>query len=1068
MTRVVSVTCCVLLIVLAPAVAAQYSWQEPHAKVLPTGDLEWAPKPFVFQKGESIRYVDYEGGSDANDGLTKNAPWKHHPWDSAAEGNAEACSGIHTYVFKQGVIYRGRLVGKESGEAGNPIRLTRDPSWGIGEAMLFGSQRLRGVWKKCTADDVPKYMPEPEKVWYLELGADAKRPFGLWMLDGSNVIRLEIARHPNWTVSNPDDPQFEWAPWTDFEGGRGKPHWLTNEEIFKGRPKDFFQGATVWSEWAGNMGSDNSGSLAEVDPATGRVRLANCGGVRKGCRFFLEDLPGYLDGPGEYYFSADGEHAGRLYARLPGDRDPNTAVLEAAELTWLINVVDQAHIHISGLRFSFDNADGYDDSYPSYAAKPTAVRIAGHCQDIAITNCRFLHVMGVVAAFTRMDKEMTGYYMQDLAQNYHANDLIDELVIADNDIAFSARAETIVVADGHGIFKSQPIPVGKVRRASILRNRVYWAGFRPGSDENSNIAAIQVLRPALGEIAGNVVDMSWGSGIFVMSGKKDKAWDSVPLTRMLIHHNKCINTMLACNDYGGIAYWQGGPIYTYCNISANAIGHKPGTDLENDWKTVAYNYYLDGTFKSYTFNNIAWGKYNEVTNPYRSRGPFFVVLGYMNHLFNNSFYKFRHGILGSSGNRSTFLANVVANVSGQFIQQNREGDTSLRGGGDTGNKGAAGMPTNGYGYNVFCGKNPIGNARMVRSDTLEGWQKGLEEIGARLSQTGWRIDAEPFVDADRHNFTPGPDAPVKDRGVKVFVPWGLYGTVGEWNFCLNPANPELVLGEHLYMDESYLHRHMYDHTPRHNLNVKGVVAADYIDGELEDWTRGALVFDGQRVAVLPDTDLKCDFEYSGRMEGGGRTMPGNEPGTWSGAKRHTPDMGTNSFLIEAYLRTEPGHSSSGLVWKRDDTAGYTLYLNSTGCPMVRVSSGEDTGSVASSAPVNDGNWHHLIVEVNRPERSGTLYLDGKVAGRAAIDLPPDASLSNAGDFLVGCNLHGEYFRGAIDFLRVCQGTLADSYTTIEELYAWEFDGPFLADWAGRKPEDGKRDAGAIDIAGDAR
>ncbi len=42
------------------------------------------------------------------------------------------------------------------------------------------------------------------------------------------------------------------------------------------------------------------------------------------------------------------------------------------------------------------------------------------------------------------------------------------------------------------------------------------------------------------------------------------------------------------------------------------------------------------------------------------------------------------------------------------------------------------------------------------------------------------------------------------------------------------------------------------------------------------------------------------------------------------------------------------------------------------------------------------------------------------------------------------------------------GTLADARTSIEELYAWEFNGPFLRDFAGRAPE-GKRDAGALEF-----
>ena len=72
---------------------ARWSWQEPQAKVLPTGDLEWAPKAFEFKAGESVRYIDFESGNDANDGLSKQTPWKHHPWDPNAGGKATACKG---------------------------------------------------------------------------------------------------------------------------------------------------------------------------------------------------------------------------------------------------------------------------------------------------------------------------------------------------------------------------------------------------------------------------------------------------------------------------------------------------------------------------------------------------------------------------------------------------------------------------------------------------------------------------------------------------------------------------------------------------------------------------------------------------------------------------------------------------------------------------------------------------------------------------------------------------------------------------------------------------------------
>lgn len=53
---------------------AKWSWQEPQAKVLPTGDLEWTPKPFQFKRGKSVRYIDFEAGDDSNDGISKENP----------------------------------------------------------------------------------------------------------------------------------------------------------------------------------------------------------------------------------------------------------------------------------------------------------------------------------------------------------------------------------------------------------------------------------------------------------------------------------------------------------------------------------------------------------------------------------------------------------------------------------------------------------------------------------------------------------------------------------------------------------------------------------------------------------------------------------------------------------------------------------------------------------------------------------------------------------------------------------------------------------------------------------
>jgi hypothetical protein len=69
---------------------------------------------------------------------------------------------------------------------------------------------------------------------------------------------------------------------------------------------------------------------------------------------------------------------------------------------------------------------------------------------------------------------------------------------------------------------------------------------------------------------------------------------------------------------------------------------------------------------------------------------------------------------------------------------------------------------------------------------------------------------------------------------------------------------------------------------------------------------------------------------------------------------------------------------------------------------------------------------------------------------------------NGSDLFVCGMPEGHCLQGTVEFLRISLGTLKDAKTDINELYAWQFDGPFLRDFAGRTPT-GKRDAGALEF-----
>jgi hypothetical protein len=292
-------------------------------------------------------------------------------------------------------------------------------------------------------------------------------------------------------------------------------------------------------------------------------------------------------------------------------------------------------------------------------------------------------------------------------------------------------------------------------------------------------------------------------------------------------------------------------------------------------------------------------------------------------------------------------------------------------------------------------------------------------------------------------------------GVKVFVPWSLYETVGEWNFYPIPGDPTRILDEHWCMAPYYTGRDDYYKFPTYPLKGVNVTLKDYQDGPLENWTTGALHFNGRdQYAVLANDDITRPVTMRGTRGASQRTV--------SGADLKNPQIHTSNFLIEAYFKTAPGQKDGMLIQKMDK-AGYALRLNEAGGVTLAAQAVGAQANLASQGVVNDGQWHHVIAEADRQGATFTIYLDGR-QDASGPGLRADASLANDADLYVGGTPQGHNLNGAIDFMRIARGTLADAKTTIGELYAWEFNGPFLQDFTGRKRPAGGGCAGALEEA----
>ena len=1035
-----------------------WSWQEPQAKVLPTGDLEWAPKAFEFKAGESVRYIDFESGNDANNGLSKQTPWKHHPWDSNAGGMAAVCKGVQTYVFKQGVVYRGEMNANESGTADAPIILTIDPSWGEGPAVICGSEAVTG-WKKGADNNL---IPEPEKVWYVDLNW---APRNVWMVgkDGA-VRRIALARAPNWKISDLDDIQSEWWTWKNpdkpfdnyvYINDQQRHLAFDKDDINESKPQEYYEGAIVWTTKGWVMGSPFQARVLAVDRKNGSLVFpCQWGGapsykIIRGCRFYLEDKPQYLDSPGEFWFDKKGG-GGRLYIRLHGDQDPTTANIEVAKRIRMIDSQGMSHVHIRGLTFRFTNiywnltAAPYWVSHESIDVEPGCVRLLGSGTDIEVTNCTFEHVH-------------RGVRMKAIGKQ----DVIDAVVVSDN-IFSDADVGGVELADGT-TYADLDVPTGRLYDVRVMRNTFDHIGIRP--DLFGQGGALEVTYAQTAEVAGNIFERVCAQGIDIHGAKQSGASTDRPFTRILIHHNKAVDTLLNNDDFGGIETWQGGPAYVYDNISGNPGGyrnwdHVLSPDTEDRF---GHAYYLDGAFKNYHFNNIAWGKSKGPSGKLANTSAFQEIISYQNTFFNNTIYNFVRASRRQApqAGRIKFLGNIFQSMGLSIF---RDADPSRAAAGNEADAGPRrnqfALDTNAYARNVFYDIG-LGEGFGVFEPsgrwhkTFQAFRDAMESCKPLAAEVGIMAGQSPLRDAAAHDFRPSPESTARGRGAKVFVPWSLYETVGEWNFCPIQGDPTRILDEHWCMSPYYTSRDNYYKFPTYPLKGVNITLKDYQNGPLENWTTGALHLNGSdQYAILAHADLDRAVTM---IAGRGNT---GQSRTVSGAELRNPQIHTSNFLIEAYFKTAPGQTDATLIRKMGGN-GWALTINQAGGATLSTKSGSATASLAGRSAVNDGQWHHVLAEADRKAGTFTIYIDGK-QDAVGPGLGADASLANDADLYVGGEPQGRSLNCAIDFLRIARGTLADSKTTIEELYAWQFNGPFLYDFTGRqRPADGG-EAGAID------
>lgn len=1071
-------------------------------------DLTWSPLPLTIPTDPDARYIDFDKGNDSNPG-TRASPWKHHPWDPEAAGKARWDSDTATFYFKKGVTYRGRLVAKRSGTEARPIVLGVASDWGTGTARISGAQAIESGWRLCRPED-GEGLPRASlgKAWCLD--TTLVTPQALWAISGDTLLKLVPARQPNWSSNNADDPRAGWAVLADtrmririttsstegfmtgdrievvgqttacdcvvrdigfdyldietaeqrikglqadaiISNGRSsttvKKFWgtheilrqLTDPGLRHVGPHD---GAVIWVEES-YMPKPFAGivTASSGDHIESNLHLPPSEGPEPFNRYFLEGLLNYLDAPGEFAVRTLDRKSVRLFVRLPKDADPNQWCIEIPQKNVLVDISSRQHIRIAGLEFVFARQVPVGTDEAQFATlNAAAIEIRGSSVGIRIDHNRMLHLPAGVVASPAKTRD---------AQK------LDRLSIEDNDFE-DIEGSAIALSSGWndpGLQKTG----SRLIHVSVLRNRITNNGYRTLAhwSVGAHGHAIEVTGGELVEVAWNHVRRTWGSGISVLMGS-DYSRGNVerPLIRGLVHHNKVVDSVLGLQDYGGIASWLGGPLYMYDNISGNAVGyrydrqHRPLDEIPLRTNSFAMAYYFDGQYKGYAFNNIGWGKNNDIHSSIYNSVGFKEAMGFMNAVFNNTFYRVAAGLHKDmpQHNRSYYLGNVFADIGHKYIQHEVKKDV-------------IDYETLTYGHNVYNGPveafGQLGAGRRNVFPTLAAWKDNLRQHGAIMSSDSDVIVTDnPLPSAMNLDFRPAPGSAVIDRGVRFFVPWGLARVVAEWHFYASESRPQRVVDESINMNSEWIQRSMFAQIPRRDLDCPGISAGDYISGTLEDWTHGALKLDGQsRYCHVSHATSLAPYEW----------QSGYGKGRISALQRETLDIGGGNLTIEVVIRPLATGRDAGLLGKIADN-GYSVHVTPDGRLRVTLDYGKDSCKRLSNSALTDGAWHHVLIEIDRRQPDGiTIYVDGRLDNGVWQGHMSNAVLRNEADFTIG-RVGTDYYAGAVDFVRVAKSTLRESETDIRELYQWEFDGPALRDFSGEKYSGATRDAGAVEAS----
>lgn len=346
----------------------------------------------------SIYYVDFEGGSDANSGLSTGVAWKHCPGDTAATGVSAgtALVGGVKIIFKGGATYRGTISCNWSGSAGLPITYDGNTAgtFGTARAVFDGSETLGG-WTQCTSSAEAGGNPNWANLWY------AYAPAGT-NANTSNLYQFKEAddiEHMCWMAQTPNQTEpffmdnssnFFTVPCVKVTTTS-----VTDSNVLTQADANYWNGAFVMVWVQPSM--VNARAITSFDPATDTITFSAVGSpyTDRDEKYAIYNHLSLIDRAGEYYFNdtaeADGRHKVWLWppAGDPNDNPVSVSVPASRHSAFRLTA-NRSYLTFTGLRMQkYSGGGSYGGLYGGSGINFGGVSGLSH---ITVTDCEFAYL----------------------------------------------------------------------------------------------------------------------------------------------------------------------------------------------------------------------------------------------------------------------------------------------------------------------------------------------------------------------------------------------------------------------------------------------------------------------------------------------------------------------------------------------------------------------------------------------------------------------------------------------------------------------------------------------------